>query len=254
MNLVENWLRVRHMSSSEFVAYVGVPDFHDGEILRISTTLEHTSVWVRGYSGSEYEIQFDGVQTLETFEPEGMDPYALVEMRAESPLRRFEFANNSEDNHKSLSIVATGFRVHTLTEMTEPSQAVREYCKRSGFSDQVCRGGLDYLLGSWRRTVDEIVEGYRGLFDEFLNDMDGRRIISELMPIATEVERSRTIDQLSRLDNSFLDATLEYEACIWGDDQAAKRRYNRERDWWYYRRPKVLDFVEDRDAWPSDNK
>lgn len=242
------------MSSSEFISYVGVPDFHDGEILRISSSLEHVSVWVRGYSGREYEIQFDGVQTLETFEPEGMDLYALAEMRAQSPQRRFEFANNSEESRKYLCVVAAGFHIHTLTEMTEPSQPVREFCKRSGFAEQVCNGGLDYLLGSWRRTVHRIVEGYRGLFDEYLNDMDGRRIINELMPVASEAERARSVELLSTLDNSFLDATLACEACIWGDDQAAKHGYDRNRDWWYYRLPKILDFVEDQNTWPTGNQ
>jgi hypothetical protein len=99
------------MSAPEFVAYVGESDFHDGEVLRFSRTDAHTSIWVRGYSGLEYEIQFDGVESAESFEPEGMDLYALSEMRAPSPLRRFEFANNNEDDHKSLTIVATGFRV-----------------------------------------------------------------------------------------------------------------------------------------------
>jgi hypothetical protein len=63
------------MSSKEFVAYLRVPDFHDGEVLRVSNKDEYTSVWVRGYSGREHETQFDGVQTVESFEPEGMELY-----------------------------------------------------------------------------------------------------------------------------------------------------------------------------------
>jgi acetyl esterase/lipase len=64
--------------------------------------------------------------------------------------------------------------------MAQPSHPVREYCRQRGFSERVCNEGLDYLLGTWKQTVREILEGYilgghRGLFDEFLNDMDGRR-------------------------------------------------------------------------------
>lgn len=238
------------MSSSEFVAYVGAADFHDGEILRVSSTHEHTNVRVRGYSGLEYEIQFDGVQTLETFEPEGMELYALVEMGTQSPLRRFDFANNNEDDHKFLSIVGTEFRVQVLTEIIEPSPPVREYCTRSGFSEPVCRGGMGYLVESWRQTTDQIFKGYQGLFDEYLNDMDARRIISELMPIASETERTILLNPLSVLDDYFRESTQPSEACIWGDDQAAKHGYLPSRDWWYYRVPRVLDFVGDRDTWP----
>lgn len=239
------------MSDSEFVAYVGVADFHDGEILRVSSTREHTCVWVRGYSGLEYETQFDGVQTLEAFEPEGMELYALAEWRAQPPHRRFVFANNNEEDHKSLSIIGTDFRVLALTEIIEPSPRVREYCERNGFSERVCHGGIDYLVESWRQTTDQIFKGYQGLFDEYLNDMDTRRIISELMPIATETERTRILNPVSILDGYFRGATKPTKACIWGDDQAAKHGYDPDRDWWYYRIPKILDYVEDRDTWPA---
>jgi hypothetical protein len=109
------------MSSSAFVAYVGDPDFHDGEVLRVSNKHEHTSVWVRGYSSREYEIEFEGIQTVESFEPEGMDLYALSEMRAQPPLRRFEFANNSEEDRKSLAILATGFRILPIDSYAQAS-------------------------------------------------------------------------------------------------------------------------------------
>jgi hypothetical protein len=238
------------MNSSEFVAYVGVADFHDGEILGVSNNREHTSVRVRGYSGLEYEIQFDGVQALEEFEAEGMELYALAEMRSQPPLRRFEFANNNEEDHKSLTIVATEFRVHPLNKVIEPSPLVREYCERSGFSERVCLGGIDYLVESWRQTTDQIFKGYRGLFDEYLNDMDARRIINELMPITSESERTRIHDPLSVLDGYFREATQPCETCVWGDEWAAKHGYDPDRDWWYYRLPRILDFVEDRETWP----
>ena len=110
-DLLSGWLKLPLMSSSEFVAYVGVADFHDGEVLRVVTAYASATVWVRGCSGREYEIRFEGVQAVEMFEPEGMDLYAISEMRAQMPLRDFVFANNSEDDQKSLGILATGFRI-----------------------------------------------------------------------------------------------------------------------------------------------
>jgi len=99
------------MSSSDFVEYVGVADFHDGEVLRVASAEASATVWVRGYSSREYEIRFEGVQAVEMFEPEGMDLYAISEMRAQLPIREFVFVNNCEDDQKSLSILAKGFRV-----------------------------------------------------------------------------------------------------------------------------------------------
>ena len=46
-------------------------------------------------------------------EPEGMLLYSLSEMRALPPLRKFVFTNKEEDNQKSLSILATGFSIHS---------------------------------------------------------------------------------------------------------------------------------------------
>jgi hypothetical protein len=50
-----------------------------------------------------------------------MDLYALSEMRALPPLRRFEFAKNSEEDRKSLSILATGFRTLSNHSNTQAS-------------------------------------------------------------------------------------------------------------------------------------
>lgn len=98
-------------SEPEFVAYVGVSDLHDGEILHVSREGTSACVLVKGYSGREYEIRFEGVAAIEMFEPEGMDVYALTEMRAEAPLRRFDFANNDEEDQKVLSLLALDFCV-----------------------------------------------------------------------------------------------------------------------------------------------
>jgi hypothetical protein len=56
-------------------------------------------------------VEFEGVQALDVFEPEGMELYALAEMRAQSPLRQFDFANNSESERKILRVIVRGFRV-----------------------------------------------------------------------------------------------------------------------------------------------
>jgi hypothetical protein len=98
------------MKPTEFVGYVGTPDFHDGEVLSVSGT-ETLIVRVRGFSGREYKVQFDGVESVNSSEPQGMDLYALSEMRAPAPLRRFEFANNNEDDRKFLGVLAAGFRI-----------------------------------------------------------------------------------------------------------------------------------------------
>jgi hypothetical protein len=135
--------------------------------------------------------------------------------------------------------------------MKNPSPAIRQYCTEHGFSEMVREGGLDYLLEGWRMTVSEVVEGYTGLFDEYLNEMDGRKIIDELLPLADVKERETVEAFLPSLDDRFIQATLPTDSFIWGENVAQKHDYQPGRDWWYYRIPSNLDHVEDIDAWPK---
>ena len=121
--------------------------------------------------------------------------------------------------------------------MGRPSSAVREYCERRGFSRFVCNGGIDYLLLRWSRIVAHVEEGYRGLIEEYVNDMDARRIISELLPIASDGERARVEAVIPALDERFLEVTVPVDSCIWGAKAAADYGYRPDHDWWYYRVP-----------------
>ena len=87
--------------------------------------------------------------------------------------------------------------------MSSPSPGVRQYCEERGFSQNVREGGLEYLLRGWEHIVAEIEGGYQALLDEYLNDMDGRHIISELLPIATAEEKAKAEGTMPSLDDRF---------------------------------------------------
>jgi hypothetical protein len=107
------------------------------------------------------------------------------------------------------------------------------------------------LVASWQKVVAAICAGYNGLFDEYLNDMDGRRIIAELRPLASDSERTQVAALLPSLDAQFLEATRPTDSCIWGEHNAAKYGYRSDQDWWYYRIPANLSRVEDPGQWPK---
>ena len=48
-----------------------------------------------------------------------------------------------------------------------------------------------------------VEEGYHGISEEYLNDMDARRIMSELLPIASDEERARAEAAAPALDERF---------------------------------------------------
>jgi len=91
------------MKSPDFVGHVGLPDFHDGVVLRVSLEGKTAEVVVQGYSGRGHVVLFEGVQAVEMYQPEGMLLYSLSEMRASPPLRKFVFANNEEHHPGYLS-------------------------------------------------------------------------------------------------------------------------------------------------------
>jgi hypothetical protein len=99
------------MSDKVFIAYVGNPDFHDGTVSRVAAEGKTALVVVKGYSGRVHVVDFEGVEEIQKNTPEGMLLYSLSEMQATSPLRKFVFTNSDDDDPRSLSVLATDFRI-----------------------------------------------------------------------------------------------------------------------------------------------
>jgi hypothetical protein len=100
------------MPPSSFIAYVGDPDFHDGAILSVEQHGRGVRVRVQGASGKVYAVDFSGVGAVRAHRSAGMTLYALSELRAEPPLRRFVFANWDDDGDAQLEVDAASFAVH----------------------------------------------------------------------------------------------------------------------------------------------
>ena len=121
--------------------------------------------------------------------------------------------------------------------MTDP---VRDYLRSREYADHVVRDGLEGLVRAWEATVQSVAAGEEQYQDDYLNDMDGRSILEEALGVAPDAERSRWVDRVRAADDmirSHLISTLE---CIWGEENANKHGYSRERDWWYYHRPMTV--------------
>jgi hypothetical protein len=126
--------------------------------------------------------------------------------------------------------------------MSEPAQegpeVIRAYCDQRQYAVFVIKDGLEYLIPSWERNVREVEAGYQAMHEEYLNDMDGRRIISEVWPLASDDQREVYEDRLAEADRRFLAATTAVSNCIWGQETAARNGYTPEADWYYYRVPR----------------
>jgi hypothetical protein len=71
-------------------------------------------VIVQGGSGSQFEIGFSGVASITEDRAEGMMLYALAEMKAHPPLRRFVFTNWDDEGDARLELVALDINCRPL--------------------------------------------------------------------------------------------------------------------------------------------
>ena len=98
------------LNVSRFVAYVGPPDLHDGQVVELAHNGDTLRVLVQGDGGRRMAVECLGVVDVQAVKPEGMTLYALVEMTAPPPLRRFVFAN-WDDDASTLEVLARQVRI-----------------------------------------------------------------------------------------------------------------------------------------------
>src|SRR6266571_4266274 len=90
------------------------------------------------------------------------------------------------------------------------------------------------------RRLKSVVSGEAQYQDDYLNDMDGRRILEEALQVAPPEERSKWLEHVRTADERIREHLVSTSECIWGEENAAKHGYSRERDWWYYHRPRSV--------------
>jgi len=94
---------------------------------------------------------------------------------------------------------------------------------------------LPRLLAEWSRTVTDVERSYPLTYDDYLNDLDGRRALEHA---ARDAEQPPAWHEaLAALDDRFRDATFESPTCAWGDDVAADEGWTAESHWYYWRHP-----------------
>ena len=97
---------------SEFLSYRGDPGLHDGRVVTVEHDGEVARVIVGADAGrgQRLEVRFRGVESLHQHRSEGMLLYALAEMQAAPPLRRFVFVNEDEEGDDArLEVLALDF-------------------------------------------------------------------------------------------------------------------------------------------------
>jgi hypothetical protein len=116
--------------------------------------------------------------------------------------------------------------------------AIRRHLARRGVAPYVLEGGIDGLVRSWERITSQVEGGSeRWMWEEWLNELDGREIIQDLFD---NVPESRVaVDAVERADRRFAASTTPTDECEWGAENAARYGWTREKNWWYWRKPRA---------------
>ncbi len=106
--------------------------------------------------------------------------------------------------------------------------------------------GLNYLIPLWKEFAEKYVETETYIY-EWLNDIDARRLIDELLAELSEKERTKVEKVVKKIDKEVIAKTFEIEECVWGEKVENDNQYDRKKNWYYYRvNQKVFDSEDGR--------
>lgn len=113
-------------------------------------------------------------------------------------------------------------------------------------SELVYNEGLNHLIPCWERFANEYVDSEESIY-EWLNDLDGRHIIDEILTTLSGSELIKIEAELKSLDELVITKTFEINECVWGAEIEIQHRYDRVKNWYYYRMNEmILDAEKDR--------
>ena len=114
---------------------------------------------------------------------------------------------------------------------------VRAYLVEHEYGHHVAEGGLDYLKQTWDRVASDAESGATWFSEEWLNDLDTRQIIHELLENVPEAAVIRSHVEVA--DRRFRTAVRVTEECVWGEVNAKDEGWTSAENWWYWTEPRT---------------
>ena len=103
---------------------------------------------------------------------------------------------------------------------------------------------LREMVEQWAHVASQVDHGYPLTFDDYLNDLDLRWLIDERVQQVEEAPGAAMPESIAvslvAADERFRSATTNSEANVWGSANERENGWSAERQWYYYRLPKVL--------------
>jgi hypothetical protein len=115
---------------------------------------------------------------------------------------------------------------------------VRKRLEQLGASPTVVSGGMEALVKKWETFAEEVSSGYKLDLDSYLNDVDVRQLIEELLTTVpglspTLIKRIHRADEVTK-------SSTQTSKCVWGDHVARREGWTATKNWWYFVVPREL--------------
>ncbi|MGE0102731.1 MAG: hypothetical protein AB7H86_10130 [Blastocatellales bacterium] len=118
---------------------------------------------------------------------------------------------------------------------------VREFLTDRGCSPQTIEGGIEGLIDAWEQTVSEVGKGYALTLDDYLNDLDARQLIADILTFFGDKLPAGYVERIATADLRMQENIDIQPVCLWSDTVAEMEGWNPEDNWWYYARPRNAD-------------
>jgi len=119
-------------------------------------------------------------------------------------------------------------------DKTDP---VKDFLRERGCSEQVVEGGLAGLVKTWGQVVETVKRGYLLTLDDYLNDLDGRQLLKEVLRVAPKGEKEKYMERIQRADEKMRTLVKPIGKCLWGAEVAEAEGWTPKKNWWYFSRP-----------------
>ena len=124
------------------------------------------------------------------------------------------------------------------------NQKIKDYLQKQKYSSLVIDNGLNRLIPNWRKQVN--INFNTNIIEEYINYLDGRRIIDEILDLLSENERKKIQNELDEIDDLFRQNTFETNQCILRKEIEQEELINRIDHWYYYRITKLIFDTENK--------
>lgn len=185
----------------------------------------------------DYQYLWDGSSPawclLET-KPRNQEENRFIIFNSQNPIE-----SPAINRHYRLAVqsrmIEAGIRIISLDEQFE--DPIRDYCRQTGWDEEMIRGTFDYLLEQWEIFVKKVVSGTYWGRNDYLYDLGFRDYLERLIDFAGDAVPSGIRERMYQLDVK-LQSVLEpfSMGSIWGAE-FSNEVYSREKHWYYFMVP-----------------